>query len=225
MRHFDEIRQMAADHKGGMDALDALLTDSHGKTAKQLAAIPDDRWLSLMTKCIFQAGFNWKVIETKWPGFEAAFNGFDVAKCAFLSDEDLDRLATDKSIVRNPQKIITVRDNAIFLRELAGEHGSAAAFFAAWPADDQIGLLEVLKARASRMGGNTAQYFLRFIGRDSFILSRDVTAALIREGVVDKQVTSKAAWRAVQDAFNTWAAQSGGSMTQISRTLAMSVGN
>ena len=32
-----------------------------------------------MTRAIFQSGFSWKVIEAKWPGFEEAFDGFDVA--------------------------------------------------------------------------------------------------------------------------------------------------
>ncbi len=224
MRSFDDIFQIAADRKGGAKALESMIGSSHAKSAKELAAIPDDRWLAMMTKCIFQAGFNWQVVENKWPGFEDAFEGFDPARWAMAPDEDLDRLATDTRIIRNPQKIVTVRGNAIFLREIAAEHGSAGKFFAEWPATDQVGLLEVLKKRASRMGGNTAQYFLRFMGRDSFILSRDVTAALIREGVIDKPSSSKSAMRKIQDAFNTLSAESGRPMTEISRTLALSVG-
>ena len=62
------------------------------------------------------------------------------------------------------------------------------------------------------------------MGRDSFILSRDVGAALVREGVVDKPPSSKRDMAAVQAAFNAWMAESGRGLTQISRTLAMSVG-
>ena len=61
------------------------------------------------------------------------------------------------------------------------------------------------------------------MGRDAFLLSSDVTARLIAESVVDKPPTSKRDLAAVQAAFNTWAAQSKGSLTEIRQVLAMSV--
>lgn len=221
MRSFEELFDLAAARKGGAMALEASLATP--ATAEALAAIPDDRWLSDMSKRVFQAGFNWSVVEKKWPDFETAFEGFDPARWAMMSDDDMDRLLRDKSIVRNGQKIRSVRDNAIFLRALAAEHGSAARVFADWPPEDFAGLLLLLKKRASRLSGRTAQYFLRGMGKDSFILSGDVSAALIREGVVDKEPTSQRALAAVQDAFNTWRAESGRPLTHISRILAMSV--
>jgi hypothetical protein len=59
---------------------------------------------------------------------------------------------------------------------------------------------------------------------DSFILSRDVTARLIAEGVVDKSPKSQRDLAAVQGAFNVWRDQSGRSLTYVSRVLAYSVG-
>ena len=220
MRSYQEIFDIAADRKGGAKALNAMLEPS--LSAAELAQIPEDRWLAQFTKCIFQAGFNWKVIETKWPGFEAAFHGFDVNRCAFFNDEEFDALLMNKDVVRNGTKLRSVIDNAIFIQELRDEGGIAKAF-ADWPSSDFIGLLDLLKTRGARLGGNSASYALRFIGKDSFILSQDVTARLIAEGVIDKPATSKTAMRAVQTAFNTWMDQSGRGLTEISRTLALSV--
>ena len=221
MRSFEEIYTIAAKRKGGSDALNALLEPPFSQS--ELLKIPDDRWLSMMTKCVFQAGFSWKVIEAKWDGFETAFEGFDIGRCLFLNDEDMEQLLSNKDIVRNGMKIKTVQQNATFVAELAKEHGSAASFFVNWPSENYIGLLELLKKRGSRLGGSTAQYFLRFMGVDSLVLSRDVVARLIAEGVVDKNPTSKSAMKAVQSAINTWSDQSGRSLKEISRTLAMSV--
>ena len=64
-----------------------------------------------------------------------------------LSDDDIDALIKDTRIVRNAQKIVSVPANASMLVELARQHGSAAAFFADWPNDDFIGLLEYLKKK------------------------------------------------------------------------------
>ncbi|MBU2484227.1 MAG: DNA-3-methyladenine glycosylase I [Alphaproteobacteria bacterium] len=221
MRSFDEIYQIAAARKGGAEALEAML--SAPVPAAEVAAIPDDRWLAAMTRAVFQAGFNWKVVESMWPGFEAAFDGFDTGRCAMLTDEDFERLVADTRIIRNGAKIRSVQQNAVFLRSLAAEHGSASRAIADWPSTDFIGLLELFKTRGSRLGGTSGQYCLRFQGKDSFILSQSVVDRLIAEGVVDKPPTSKKALADVQAAFNTWMQQSGRSLTEISRVLAMSL--
>lgn len=220
MHHFDEIFGIAAGRHGGEAALNQKLDKP--LSPEELAAIPDDRWLSTMTKSIFQSGFNWKVIENKWDGFEAAFDGFDPGRCAFIDDDRFDALLQDRRIVRNGAKVATVRDNAAFLLDLRAQ-GGAGTVLGGWPSEDYIGLLDLLKDRGARLGGATGQYAMRFCGRDSFILSRDVTARLIAEGVIDKPATSKSARRAVQAAFNTWMEQSGRSLTEISRVLAMSI--
>ena len=220
MHHFDEIFGIAAGRHGGEAALNQKLDKP--LSPDELAAIPDDRWLSTMTKSIFQSGFNWKVIENTWDGFEAAFDGFDPGRCAFIDDDRFDALLQDRRIVRNGAKVATVRDNAAFLLDLRAQ-GGAGTVLGGWPSEDYIGLLDLLKDRGARLGGATGQYAMRFCGRDSFILSRDVTARLIAEGVIDKPATSKSARRAVQAAFNTWMEQSGRSLTEISRVLAMSI--
>lgn len=220
MRNFSEIYGIAANRHGGPDALDARLGAS--VALEDLAQIPADRWLATLTKCVFQAGFNWKVIEAKWDGFETAFHGFDVGRCAMMDDDWLDQLVTDTQIVRNGPKILTVRDNAVFLNSLR-DQGGPGVVLGGWPSTDFIGLLAHMKTEGSRLGGMTGQYAMRFIGRDAFILSRDVTARLIAEGVIDKPAGSKSSMAAVQGAFNSWMDQSGQSLTQISRVLAMSV--
>ncbi len=223
MQDFEAIYSIAAGRKGGVEAFEETLPTP--KEPDVLAAIPDDRWLSTMSKCIFQAGFNWKVVENKWSDFEEVFHGFDIGRAGFLTDEDIGELASNPRIIRHGKKIASIRENAQFLGALAREHGSAAKVFAEWPAEDYIGLLELLKKRASRLGGNTAQYFLRFMGVDSFVLSRDVVAALIREGIVDKNPSSKRDQQKVQEAFNAWRAESGRPLGHISRVLACSVGD
>ena len=141
MRSFDEIYAIAAKRKGGPKALEKHLAEHKPKSRAALAKIPDDRWLATMTRCVFQAGFSWRVIENKWAGFEAAFDAFNVKRCAMMSEKKIDALLADKRIVRNARKIMSVPANAQLLLELATEHGSAAKFFADWPDADYVGLL------------------------------------------------------------------------------------
>ena len=222
MTPFKDLLKKAAMHHGSQKQVLAKAENGH---ARSIARVKDDRLLSQMTKNVFSAGFSWKVIENKWPGFEAAFEKFDPHRVAFYDHEDLDRLVLDTRIVRNGQKIKATIENARFVVETAREHGSFGKFLAGWPADDQAGLLAHLSKKGSRLGGATGQYFLRFSGWDAWITSKDVCAALHREGVLDKpSATSKTALKQAGAAINQWAEESGQPRAVVSRVLAMSTG-
>lgn len=219
MTTYAELRDVAVSRKGEAE----LAAHRPLPPEIPLRDLPDDRVLAEFTRRIFQSGFNWSVIDTKLPGFETAFHGFDLGRNAMMSDDDIDRHLKNTDIVRNAAKILTVRDNAIFLSDLAREHGSAARYLADWPVEDTIGLFELLRKRGSRLGGLTGQYALRFLGYDAFVLSKSVVAALNMAGVIDGAATSKTALRKVQAAFDAWHAESGEPYAVISRTLAFAV--
>lgn len=221
MRSFDQILDLAADRKGGRSAvLDGI---DPPKDTKALAAIPNDRWLAAMARGIFQAGISWTVVENKWPGIEEAFYEFDVAKVAMMSEDWFDMLITDPRIVRSPPKVQAIQQNAVFIQEVSAQAGSFGQKIGDWPASDFAGLLEWMKKYGSRLGGGTGSYLCRSMGKDSYIMSSSVVARLVAEGVIDKAPTSKKAMKAVQEAFNIWADESGESLTVISRVLAQSI--
>jgi 3-methyladenine DNA glycosylase Tag len=222
LRKFSTIESLAEKHHGRA-GVEARLAHTMGTSPADLDR-GDDRFLAGMTKAVFSAGFSWEVIEKKWPGFEAAFEGFNPHRVAFYASDEVARLLKDARIVRNGAKIEATIANARFVLETAKAHGSFSAFLKKWPRTDQIGLIEHLKQHASRLGGLGAMYFLRFNGWDAFILSADVVKALIREGVVGKAPTSKAEMKAVQEAFNAWTKESRREQRDVSRILALSVG-
>ena len=223
MAKFAEIHARAASRKGGETVLNSLLGDAPDN--KALAKVSDDRILSAMTERVFSAGFVWKVIRDKWPGFEEAFLGFEPKALLFQPDDFWHDRASDTRIVRNASKIKTVRDNAEFVDRVSQQHGSFGKFLSEWPADDQIGLLAYLGKNGSRLGGMTGQYFLRWIGWDAFILSKDAVTAMRDNGLeIAENVTSKRDLSKVQQQLNEWAAESGLPYTHMSRILAFSAG-
>lgn len=225
MEKFETIFHRAANRHGGEEALCEKVASRYVGSNVEIISDPkpDDRWLSEFSKRIFQSGFNWSVVENKWDGFETAFWNFNPSKCAEIDMEDMERLTSDKAIVRNPIKIKTVAPNARMILAMKDEAGSSDKFIRGWPSEDYIGLLAYLQKHGSHLGTNTASYALRFSGVPSFILSNDVTAALIHAGVIDKPATGKRAKQAVQDAFNQWTAESGKGLTFVSRVLAHSI--
>jgi len=220
---FKTVLARAEKRKGGPKALEKLLPTK--PNLKTLEKLPDDRMLAEMTKRVFSAGFAWSVIEQKWPGFEKAFFGFAPAKLTFQPDDFWHDLLSDTAIVRNGAKINSVRDNAAFIQEISKEHGSFGKFLAKWPSSDEIGLLNHLTKRGSRLGGNTGQMFLRFVGWDGFVTSQDVVKCLRDCGLdIAEEVKSKGDLAKVQTQFNAWAEETGLPYVHLSRICAMSIG-
>jgi DNA-3-methyladenine glycosylase I len=65
-----------------------------------------------LTLGVFEVGLSWSIVFGKRDGFRTAFQGFDVAKVAAMTDREVDRLSTDASIIRNRGKIQATVDNA-----------------------------------------------------------------------------------------------------------------
>ncbi len=220
---FKTIRARAEKRKGGAEALQKLLPRK--PDLKALAKLSDDCALAEMTRRVFSAGFAWSVIEAKWDGFENAFLGFVPGKLLFQPDDYWDGLLRDERIVRNGAKIQSVRENAAFVQAIAREHGSFGKFLSDWPPSNEVALLELLAKRGNRLGGNTGQMFLRFVGYDGFVTSLDVVACLRDAGLdIGPEAKSKSDLAKVQTQFNAWAEETGLPYVQLSRICALSIG-
>jgi len=61
------------------------------------------------------------------------------------------------------------------------------------------------------------------VGKDTFVPTEDMAAALIAQKVIDKQPTSQRDLALVQQVFNQWHAESGRPLCQLSVMLAHTV--
>ena len=137
MADFQKIRLRAAKRKGGEAELSSLLGPAPDNAA--VADIADDRILSVMAERVFAAGFVWRVIEQKGPGFEEAFLHFEPKRLLFQPDDFWHDLTADKRIVRNGQKIMSVKENAAFVDRVSREHDGFGNFLASCRYDGHAG--------------------------------------------------------------------------------------
>ena len=77
----------------------------------------------------FQAGLSWLTILRKREHFRDAFAQFDIEEVARFGASDVERLLSNRGIVRHRGKIESTINNAQRARELRDEHGSLARFF------------------------------------------------------------------------------------------------
>lgn len=223
MADFTPILKRALKRKGGEQGLNSRILEPLSKAEFLLQT--DHRFLSMMTKVVFQAGFVWRVIDYKWPDFETVFFGFDTQKVVLLSPEQLAKFGTDTRIVRHMTKILSVPQNAAYINEKSLEFGSYASFLNNWPREDLIGLYRHIKQAGCRLGGMSGPRMLRQMGLDTFMLTTDVVTCLQGAGVdIADQPSNKTDLARVQACFNDWHQQTGFSFNRLSRTCAASVG-
>lgn len=223
MKDFQQLYELFLErHDNDEAAALALLPSASG--TKALRALADDRYLSQMALCVFQAGFVWRVVVQKWDNFELAFNNFKPAAVAHFSDERIEELMRDASIIRNRQKLLAVRENAAFVYLQSQESEGFGRWISDWPVEDTVGLWQALKKRGSRLGGNTGPRVLRLVGKDTFLLTEDVCRALLRHGLVsDLNPNSLTGQRKAEQAFLDLQQQSGWSLCMLSRMLSFTV--
>jgi DNA-3-methyladenine glycosylase I len=65
-----------------------------------------------LTLGVFEAGLSWSIVFGKRDAFRKAFHNFDMAQVAAMTERDVERLAKDRSIIRNRAKIQATVDNA-----------------------------------------------------------------------------------------------------------------
>lgn len=223
LESFNSIYQRAAERKGGETALRFLLGD--GADDQQVKQLSDDRLLSAFTKKVFQSGFVWRVVEQKWPDFEQVFFQFDIEKILMMPEEMLEVKASDPKIIRNFNKVKTIKANAQMIFEEQQNGHSFAEFVAKWPSDNIIGLWAYLKKHGQRLGGNTGPYALRALGKDTFLLSRDVEGYFRAHDLISGGINTKASLNTIQASFNQWQQESGLSLAQLSRLVAYATGD
>jgi 3-methyladenine DNA glycosylase Tag len=196
---FEAIEERARERVGGAQALAERLPVP--RSGDELRVLPEDRYLSEMSRRIFRAGLKYSMVDGKWPAFEEVFHGFDPGRVVAMSDEALEGLLQDKRVIRHWGKLKAVHANAAAMVRLRDEAGGMGAYLADWPRDDVVGLWADLASRFSQLGGNSGPYFLRMVGKDTFVLTEAVVKALNHWDAFAGTPKSKTARRQVQDAW------------------------
>ncbi|HKK16580.1 MAG TPA: DNA-3-methyladenine glycosylase I [Gammaproteobacteria bacterium] len=221
MRSFNIIYEEAVLRHGSGEAVEKRLPVP--STPDELIKKSNAFYLDEMSRRIFRAGLRHNMVDAKWPAFRRVFHEFDIDKVRLMSDEQLEQLMHDKRIIRHWAKIKAVRNNAQAFHELLQVYDSAGSYLADWPTGQVIELWADLKKHFSQMGGNSGPYFLRMVGKDTFLLTDHVVKALTKWGEIDRRPAGKKSLAEVQDCMAQWSMESRRPLCQVSMILALTV--
>lgn len=118
-----------------------------------------------------QAGLSWRTVLNKRDNYRRAFGGFDIARCARLTDRRIELLLTDAGLIRNRMKITSVRDNARAALVAIDEYGSLDKYLWSFvdgkPMRNAWRLMKDVPAKtevSDRMSKALAKRGFRFVG-------------------------------------------------------------
>ncbi len=141
---------------------DPLMEDYHD-TEWGFPANNDNELLERLSLQVFQAGLSWKIILYRRKAFYSAFSKFEIAKVAKYGDTEVERLRTDKSIIRNKLKILATIENAKRILRLQKEFGSFQLYLDQIP-NDLTSLQQELKKIFKFVGPEIARMFVMNLG-------------------------------------------------------------
>jgi DNA-3-methyladenine glycosylase I len=71
-----------------------------------------------------QAGLSWRTILARRQAYRDAFHNFDFGRIMRMSDADLEAVLATSGVVRNRQKVFSVRNNALATMSVLAVHGT-----------------------------------------------------------------------------------------------------
>jgi DNA-3-methyladenine glycosylase I len=123
----------------------------------------DDAYFERMTKTLFSAGLNWKVVDNKWPSFRKVFSGFSPSKVSRFTDKNVRTLMKNPEIVRNEKKLKATVYNAGEFLKIHKDFGPFKGYLDSFGKNEER-LLSDLQNKFQHIGPSSARTFLWSVG-------------------------------------------------------------
>ncbi|NMC59028.1 MAG: 3-methyladenine DNA glycosylase [Candidatus Methanofastidiosa archaeon] len=149
----------------------------------------DAECFEILTMIIFYSGFRASTVESKE---KIILNHFpDYESVSIYGEEDVKRILSDQSMIRNERKIRSVISNARMFRKIVVNHGSFMNYlesFNASNSDENLLLLKKeLEYRFEYIGGITVYHLLTDLGFNVLKPDRVLVRIFKRLGIIENE--------------------------------------
>lgn len=124
----------------------------------------DQRLFERLILEIQQAGLSWELVLRKREAFNAAFENFDIDRVARFDSNDVSRLLSDSSIIRNRRKVEATIENAKRVQSLQKDFGSFYNWIYEQHPKELIQWVKLFRSQFIFMGPEVVKEFLLSIG-------------------------------------------------------------
>jgi len=129
--------------------------------------IDEKGYFEILSKAVFNAGFSYQVVRSKWEGIKEVFNEFNPEIISnWTIDEVADALESPK-IIRNSRKVKAIVSNAQIFLELVRKHHSFENYLGSFREKCYEDKQQIIAKQFKWLGPTGAHFFLWSIGENA----------------------------------------------------------
>lgn len=151
----------------------------------------DDKFVSVMARTVFTAGFRDKTVENRWPAITKAFSNFNIHKVARYTEKDVQKLLSNPKIIKNKSKIRAVIANAKKMEEIIKKHGSFANYISSFSSSPDNLIEELRKIKFKWICEVGIYEFVKEMGFPFIKPDRQIRKVFLRLGLINKKANLK----------------------------------
>ena len=130
---------------------------------------PDDEkgYFEILSKAVFNAGFSYQVVNTKWEGTKEVFKDFYPKIISNWTNDDIFDALESPKIIRNGKKVKAIVSNAKIFLELVEKHMSFDNYLKSFRNKTYEERQQIIAKQFKWLGPTGAHFFLWSIGEDA----------------------------------------------------------
>lgn len=127
----------------------------------------DKGFFEILSKAVFNAGFSYQVVNSKWKDIREVFHDFDPEILSNWTIDEISFALESPKIIRNSKKVNAIISNSKIFLEIIGKFGSFENYLKSFRNKPYEEKQEVLSKRFKWLGPTGAHFFLWSVGEDA----------------------------------------------------------
>lgn len=133
----------------------------------QYKPLDEKGYFETLSKAVFNAGFSYQVVNTKWEGTKEVFEDFDPKIISEWTIDDISDALESPKIIRNGNKVKAIVSNAKIFLELVEKHKSFDNYLNSFRDKPYEEKQQIIAKQFKWLGPTGAHFFLWSVGEDA----------------------------------------------------------
>jgi 3-methyladenine DNA glycosylase Tag len=129
--------------------------------------VDEKGYFEILSKAVFNAGFSYQVVNTKWEGTKEVFKEFDPKIISNWTNDDIFDALESPKIIRNGKKVKAIVSNAKIFLELVEKFKSFDNYLESFREKPYEDKQQIIAKQFKWLGPTGAHFFLWSIGEDA----------------------------------------------------------
>lgn len=124
-------------------------------------------YFEILSKAVFNAGFSYQVVNTKWNGTKEVFDDFDPQIVSRWTNDEIFNALESPKIIRNGKKVKAIVSNAKIFLELVEKFKTFDNYLESFRDKPYEDKQQIIAKQFKWLGPTGAHFFLWSVGEDA----------------------------------------------------------